>query len=143
RCLDRLAGAHLLTELTACRYTCHDLLRHYAAERAHGDDSDTERGAAVDRLYRFYLHTVDTAVDTIGAGLVRLPRPPGGHDLPALRFGGPDEALAWLDAERPNLVAAVTAAGPHPAGRLLADALRSYLLRRALTIDWVAAAAAR
>jgi DNA-binding SARP family transcriptional activator/tetratricopeptide (TPR) repeat protein len=146
--LDRLAAAHLLIETAPGRYTCHDLLRCYAAERAHLDDDDAGRSAAVDRVYGYYLRTVDCAVDVFAAGLTRLPRPATDAtdtELPTPRFDNPDQALAWLDVDRPNLVAAVTTAaehGPYRAAWLLADALRGYLLQRILIVDWLAVAAA-
>jgi tetratricopeptide (TPR) repeat protein len=146
--LDHLAAAHLLTETAPGRYACHDLLRCYAAERAHLDDDDAGLSSAVDRVYGHYLRTVDDAVDVFAAGLTRLPRPTidAIHtELPTSRFDNPDQALAWLDVDRPNLVAAVTAAaehGPYRAAWLLADALRGYLLQRVLIVDWLAVAAA-
>jgi tetratricopeptide (TPR) repeat protein len=52
-------------------------------------------------------------------------------------------ALAWLDAERANLVAVVAYAaehGPRQAAWLLADALRCYFVRRMYTVDGLAVA---
>src|SRR5439155_14302183 len=75
RLLDRLAGAHLLTEQAPGRYAFHDLLRAYAADRARAVDSEAERRAAVDRLARHYLSTVDAAARVVYPGFVRLPVP--------------------------------------------------------------------
>jgi hypothetical protein len=53
--------------------------------------------------------------------------------------------VAWLDAERANLVAAVQHAaehGPQPAAWLLADALRGYFWLRRWTVEWAVAAGA-
>jgi DNA-binding SARP family transcriptional activator/tetratricopeptide (TPR) repeat protein len=145
RQLHRLAGAHLLSEASPGRYTCHDLLRRYAAERAFLDDDVARREAAMDRLHQFYVHGVDAAVDTVAIRMLRMPRPAATHGLTTPRFDHSEQALAWLDAERPNLVAAATTAaarGQHSAAWLLADALRGYLTHRSLIVDWLTVAAA-
>ena len=51
-------------------------------------------------------------------------------------------ALAWLDAERANLVAAVRAGAPGVLPALIADALRGYFHLRRYTADWLAVAEA-
>src|SRR5215471_14883940 len=55
--LAGLARAHLLAEPAPGRYAFHDLLRAYAAERAHSDDSEDDRRAATHRMLDHYLHT--------------------------------------------------------------------------------------
>jgi tetratricopeptide (TPR) repeat protein len=60
-------------------------------------------------------------------------------------FGNRLEALAWLDAERPNLIAAITDGAGHGHTRLawlLADTLRGYFALRRHTVDWLTAAQA-
>jgi DNA-binding SARP family transcriptional activator len=52
--LERLAIAHLVQEHAFGRYTLHDLLRRYAAERAQAEEPETERRRALDRLYRYH-----------------------------------------------------------------------------------------
>ncbi|WP_436758829.1 BTAD domain-containing putative transcriptional regulator [Streptosporangium sp. V21-05] len=141
--LAELVGAHLISEHTAGRYAFHDLLRLYAAERDRDEDSDDERGAATGRLYDHYLRTAIAAAQLLYPHLIRLPRnapppepAPAGPDEP----GEPGGALAWLDAEHVNLVAAVTHAaqhGPRPAAWFLADTLRGYLARRQHSIQWL------
>jgi tetratricopeptide (TPR) repeat protein len=54
-------------------------------------------------------------------------------------------ALAWLDAERPNLLALVqqaAAQGPREQAWLLADAMRGYLYLRRFSVDWLTIASA-
>lgn len=79
----------------------HDLVRLYAGQLsgAHADADGRER--ARDRLLRYYLDTAGAADDHLRA----LPTTP----VPTV-FTGRDSALAWLDAERPSLIAAVTMA---------------------------------
>src|SRR5207245_2767225 len=85
-------------------------------------------------LYDHYTRTVDAAVDLLKPGVVRLTREPP----PSVPFQDRAQALAWVDAERRNLVAAVVAAadqGPLPAAWHLADAMRGYFwLGQALAI---------
>jgi hypothetical protein len=46
-----------LFERSPGRYTCHDLLRTYAADLSQEVDSDRERAAATHRILDHYLHT--------------------------------------------------------------------------------------
>ncbi len=138
--LERLADAHLLAQPIPGRYVLHDLLRAYAAERVQQEDSAEERDAATRRLADWYLYTTDAAARLLYPERLRLPLPqpeaPLGP-LPALNNHA--QALAWLDAERANLLAAVrhtAAEGPHPVAWLIADALRGYYWLRMHTVDW-------
>jgi DNA-binding SARP family transcriptional activator/tetratricopeptide (TPR) repeat protein len=139
--LDQLAAAHLVGQPVPGRYASHDLLRQYAADRARQEDGDGEREAALGRLYDWYLHCADTAARTLYPRRLRLAIPPvtaaTGPDL-----SEPAGALAWLDAERSNLVSAIRYAaesGPRPAAWLLADTLRGYFWLCMHTVDWLAA----
>ncbi len=103
RALGQLSRAHLLEAAagTADRWRMHDLLHLYARNLsdAHADADGREQ--ARDRLLRYYLETARAAARHLRA----LP----GTPVPAA-FTSRDSAFAWLDAERPNLVAAVTMA---------------------------------
>ncbi|MFD9700044.1 BTAD domain-containing putative transcriptional regulator [Lentzea sp. NPDC059081] len=124
--LALLADASLLSRPAPGRYAFHDLLRLYAAERADGDPGP---------LFDFYLRGVDACARTLYPEKVRLPLP----EAPALATAA--EALAWLDTERANLVAAAQH-GPPPVAWLLADSLRGYFWLRMCTVEWQAIAAA-
>jgi hypothetical protein len=52
--LAQLAHAHLISEHTPGRYTLHDLLRAYATEQTHTNDTDTDRHTAIGRLLDHY-----------------------------------------------------------------------------------------
>lgn len=126
RALDRLERTHLILQPAPGRYGFHDLIRLYARE---GDGSLTG-------LFDFYLGTAEEAKRLLYPQTLQLPCP---SPAPAqLTFDTPAEALAWLDAERANLVAAVTHTaerGPRRFAWRLADTLRGYLsLRR--DPDW-------
>ena len=101
--IGQLVRAHLVEAAAgaAGRWRMHDLLRLYARQLsdAHADADGREQ--ARDRLLRYYL-------DTAGAADAHLRALPG-TPVPAV-FTGRDSALAWLDAERPSLIAAVTMA---------------------------------
>jgi DNA-binding SARP family transcriptional activator/tetratricopeptide (TPR) repeat protein len=145
--LARLARAHLLEAPAAGRYALHDLLRRYAAEHATALDSEPERGAALDRLFAFYLHGVAAAAGHLYPQVLRLPLPARPAGSPTVGLADDKQASTWLDDERPNLVAAVVTAAD-TAGELramawlLADAIRGYLFMRMYTVDWLTVATA-
>jgi tetratricopeptide (TPR) repeat protein/transcriptional regulator with XRE-family HTH domain len=143
--LERLAGGHLLGQHAPGRFGFHDLLRLYARGRTEAEDSEPERQAALGRLLAWYLHTAAAATRLLYPTMVRLPLPPASSQLPVPAFTDRAQALAWLDAERSNLVAAVQHAaehGPRPSAWLLADALHGYLWQGMYVADWSAVAEA-
>jgi tetratricopeptide (TPR) repeat protein len=114
--LRHLCGDHLLQRDVPDRYTFHDLIRAYATTRAHDEDRLPDRRAALTRLFDYYLATTATAMNTLHPAHAHL-RPeilPASTPTPPL--GDPDTALAWLETERPTLVAvaAYTAAAGWP-----------------------------
>jgi DNA-binding SARP family transcriptional activator len=155
RQLERLAAAHLIGRPAPNRYAFHDLLRLYAGERAHGTDGSADCAAAVGRLLDWYLHTADAAARALYPTMLRLPLPDRDPPtVPSLREGSATlalprtfddhtDALRWLDAELPNLSAAIQYGadhGPLPAAWLLADALRGYCWLRMYPVEWLAIA---
>ncbi|MEV6103258.1 tetratricopeptide repeat protein [Streptomyces sp. NPDC051940] len=109
RGLDRLVRASLVDEVTPGRYRPHDLLRSYAAELAAAEDAPADRTAALARLCDHYLRTAARAADIIAPHELRLP--PATDGTPAPRPPADyQDALAWLDTERANLVRTATAA---------------------------------
>jgi DNA-binding SARP family transcriptional activator/Tfp pilus assembly protein PilF len=141
--LEQLAQAHLVEEPGPGRYAFHDLLRLYAHARGAAEDDETGRHAATQRLLDHYLSGLDAAARLLYPEKLRLPLPLPPQPPPADRFADHAQALAWVDAERPNLVAAVqhTAEhGPPATAWLLADALRGYFHLRMYTIEWLSVA---
>ncbi|WP_192806693.1 XRE family transcriptional regulator [Streptomyces arboris] len=111
--LGRLGDHHLVSEPVRGRYGLHDLIRLYARARADRCPAD-ERATALERLSDYYQQTA-RAADTF---LLRHSRPGGPYParLPAAAAPGlPDRAaaLAWLRAERANLLAVLAHATAH------------------------------
>src|SRR5689334_22252016 len=105
--LEVLVDTHLLESVTTDRYRFHDLLRVYAAERAADDLLAAERDAAVTRLLAWYMRTADAAATAVSPRRFNIPvGGPDEDDVPPLAFASADEALAWYDSERANLVSA-------------------------------------
>ena len=128
--LRALAAEHLVLPSGTDRYALHDLVRAYATEQARDEERPSERRAALTRLVDHYLHSAAAAMDTLyPAERHRRPRlAPRAEPLPDVAH--PDAALAWLDAERPTLVAicAYCAANGWPEhGVRLAATIYSYL----------------
>jgi tetratricopeptide (TPR) repeat protein len=137
RLLTQLAQSNLIEQSSPDRYTFHDLLRLYAAERAHTEEDPQEREAACVRLLHHYLHTAEAATSLLVPQKLRLISPLEG--APAAGFNDTAEASAWLDTERANLVAAICHAaehGPRPVAWLLAESLRVYFWRGMHFADW-------
>jgi DNA-binding SARP family transcriptional activator len=137
--LNRLVGAHLVDQPEPGRYVFHDLLRLYAAERAESEDDDAERADASTRLYEWYLDQVAAAARQLYPQVLRLHVPASVEAT----YPDPTAALAWLDAELPNLLAAIERTAAHGPSRyawLLADGLRGYFWLRRNVVDWLAAA---
>ena len=103
--LEVLVDTHLLESVTTDRYRFHDLLRVYAAERAEADLPAAERDAAVTRLLTWYMRSADAAASVISPHRYNIPLEPAADSAP-LAFADVDDALAWYDSERANLVAA-------------------------------------
>jgi DNA-binding SARP family transcriptional activator/tetratricopeptide (TPR) repeat protein len=141
RQLDQLAASYLVDVQPQGRYELHDLIRLYAAERAAVEESEPDRGAALDRLYGYYLGRVDAAASRVYPEVIRLP----GDQPDATGFPDAAAGLAWLGAERANLVAAVRTAavdGHRRHAWRLADALCGYLRLGGHAVDWAVVAKA-
>jgi tetratricopeptide (TPR) repeat protein len=108
--LERLVDAHLLETPRPGRYQFHDLVRLHARQLAARDHPEDERMERLGRLWGFYTATAWNTLALLRPGDRRL-----ASAAPAWAQGGrgfDDElaALDWLEAERPNLLAAVAQA---------------------------------
>ena len=112
--LEVLVDANLLESVAPDRYKFHDLLRVYASERAAADLSEPDRKAAITRLLRWYMYTADAAATAVAPYRYNIPLdPPAPNEPESLSFTGPEDALAWYDSERFNIVAATRQAAAH------------------------------
>jgi DNA-binding SARP family transcriptional activator len=138
--LGELARASLLTEHVPGRFTCHDLLRAYAAERSTAEDSAAQRDLALGRLLHWYLRTADAAARVVTPARRHLslgPAPPG---YQAPEFATYEQAMDWLVAERASLVTAVRDArrrGLHRLAWQLPLALWDVFLLRGPWDQWI------
>jgi tetratricopeptide (TPR) repeat protein len=111
--LEVLVDAHLLESPAPDRYRLHDLLRDYAADRARADDPPQAVEDAVRRVLDWYLRTAVAAADVVAPYLDQVPLDPAGPGSVPLAFATAEEALAWCEQERTNLVAATRQAAAH------------------------------
>ena len=103
--LDRLAGAYLVTEDSAGRFSMHDLLRLFARATCQETDSPDDRDAAETRLVDYYANLavfLNSCVDPRRRPAAEQAAEQAGGTLPSMR-----EGLAIFQAERPGVLAAL------------------------------------
>jgi tetratricopeptide (TPR) repeat protein/DNA-binding XRE family transcriptional regulator len=105
--LAELARAHLVAEHVPGRFAFHDLLRTYAADQALAEDSCTERRAAIHRMLDHYLHTACAAAMLISPSRDPLTLAPAQPGVSPEDIADREQAVAWFQAERQVLLAAV------------------------------------
>ncbi|MGW4210348.1 AfsR/SARP family transcriptional regulator [Lentzea sp. NPDC004789] len=104
--LAELTRAHLLDEHTPGRFTFHDLLRAYAADRAEELPED-QRRHAMRRLFDHYVHTADRVYHVLASihAPIALVEPD-----PVVRPEQPADqtaAWSWYETEHPVLLAVI------------------------------------
>jgi tetratricopeptide (TPR) repeat protein len=132
RLLESLLDHNLLTQQVRRRYSFHDLIRMYARSLSE-QDRGAGRDAALSRLLDYYQYTARAADDH----LARHSRfgPKVSTDVALTRapeVASRASALAWMRAERANLIAAaeeVTARPQRSRVVALAAALGNFLLQ--------------
>jgi DNA polymerase III delta prime subunit len=131
--LERLVDAQMLEPLTPGRYQLHELLRLFAKERLGGH---SRQPMARDRPGAGVL--LDTARQaTAWLRPTGVQHPPGG----SATFGDRAAAIAWLEAERGNLLAAIRQAASQgsPVSWQLTQLLFPFFERRKYWREWVEA----
>jgi Tfp pilus assembly protein PilF len=83
-------------------YGFHDLVRLFAGKCCEADEQPADRAAAVNRLLAHYRTTTQAAHTHLDS------RTPADHR--SWLFAGRGDAVAWLEAERPNLIPVVSLA---------------------------------
>jgi class 3 adenylate cyclase/tetratricopeptide (TPR) repeat protein len=110
RGLEGLYDQYLLTEPTQGRYRMHDLLREHARALAGRLDPGSDREQATARLLDYYQHVTGLVRK---AGTVPVP---GTVPAAVPALADRDQALAWVRAERANLMGCLdlaTGTGQH------------------------------
>ncbi|MFI9010992.1 ATP-binding protein [Actinosynnema sp. NPDC053489] len=105
--LHALENASLINRNAGGRCTMHDLIRSYAATTAHHDLAESVRTASLRRLLDYYLHCADLAdgqLPVARGNSVRVAPEHQPAEVPKLT--GSAEAVAWLEAEQVNVIAA-------------------------------------
>jgi tetratricopeptide (TPR) repeat protein len=113
RQLDMLLAAHLLRQCASGRYTLHDLVRIYATSRSHDEDPARARRAALSRLRSYYRVTASLATEHHLPYERGLCPPPGSPPTPVPALDDRAAATAWLERERPGLIATAVHAANH------------------------------
>ncbi|MEU4690436.1 BTAD domain-containing putative transcriptional regulator [Actinoplanes sp. NPDC023714] len=138
--LGELSRANLVTEVEPGRFHIHDLVRAYSEELLAERESPAARQAAEARLDHHHRHSLLRAAVTLNP--FRSPEAIGATAVPPRvepeEFDGYDQAWAWLQRERPVLIAMAeraVARGDDPAVVQYAWGLANFLQRGS---DWPA-----
>lgn len=123
----------LLEEVAPDRFQMLDSVKEFAAR-------EPAPAGALERLLDFYLVTLASAV-SVAYPFDRAALPSVDRESPLSRqFTRADEALAWVTAERDNLMAAIGHSGPDHAWRLAALIWRHFNTANRFD-DWIEAVA--
>jgi DNA-binding SARP family transcriptional activator/tetratricopeptide (TPR) repeat protein len=114
RVLERLVDSHLLETPTPGRYRPHDVLRLYARETAERDLPERARAAALAGAYGYYIRRSWRTLEVLMPGVQRLADADPRWRAGECGFTDYRAALAWLETERANLLAAVEQAAGTP-----------------------------
>ncbi len=138
--LTELIRAHLVTEPVAGRYAFHDLLRAYATDLTHTQDTDDVRHATQHRMLDHYLHTADSADWLLYPHRDRIEIVPCQPGVVPEDLTEPAQALVWFTRESRVLLAAVDHAANTGFGTYawkLAWSLVTFFERRGYRHEWV------
>ncbi|MBO0804588.1 MAG: tetratricopeptide repeat protein, partial [Nocardiopsaceae bacterium] len=107
--LAELTRASLLSEESSGRFTFHDLLRAYAAERA-AMDAETGLSEALLRMLDHYVRTAREGIGRLYPGRPPVELPPVPSGVTPEEFHNYEEALDWFGAEQQVLRAVLALA---------------------------------
>ncbi|MGD1217150.1 BTAD domain-containing putative transcriptional regulator [Streptomyces krungchingensis] len=105
--MAELVDHHLLVEPAPERYTCHDLLRAWAAELSATLDAAGVRSQARARMFEHYLYSADAANALLAPERSTVILPPPRPGVRPETFYGRADAAEWITAERKLLPALV------------------------------------
>ncbi|GAB3006846.1 ATP-binding protein [Saccharothrix stipae] len=104
--LRSLEEASLINRNPRGRYSMHDLIRHYAAEKARQLLSDSVRTAALRRVVDFYLHTAHLGTRHLDPHRQPIRLEPATPACLPYPLADSTAAMAWFDAEHHCVLAA-------------------------------------
>ena len=114
--LESLARAHLIERSAAYgRWRMHNLVRSFANDLA---SSDSERRAALEKLFSWYAHSVNAADIAMRPGRIR-PDIGSYSGARLAAFRNRNDALTWCTTEQANLVATVHSGESEGLGHLI------------------------
>ncbi|MFI5753670.1 tetratricopeptide repeat protein [Streptomyces sp. NPDC051569] len=138
--LATVARVHLIQEVAVRRYTCHDLVREYAAERGREEDTEADRHGAVRRLLDYYVDMITRVNEVCGFLAPNLAREAEAPVAPVEEFSAEADATTWFDAEWENLLVVIAHAAEHGPRRyawLLVEAMQDLLHHRRTHVEWL------
>jgi tetratricopeptide (TPR) repeat protein len=105
--LGQLSAGHLINQRPDGRHAYHDLLRLYAVELAHREETPAQRRSALGRLLDHYLHTAAAGALLLFPQRDAIPLAAARRGAVQTDLGDRAQALDWFSANRAGLVAAV------------------------------------
>ena len=138
--LDELTGSNLVAE-SAGRFSFHDLLRAYAAERARDHQGEAGRRAAVNRVLDHCLHTAHAAALLLNPARDPIPLGPPCAGTAPEDLRAPEQAVSWCQAEYRVVLAVISLAveeGFDAHAWQIPWCLVNFFDRRGYWHDWVA-----
>jgi tetratricopeptide (TPR) repeat protein/transcriptional regulator with XRE-family HTH domain len=139
--IGELTRAHLIAERIPGRYALHDLLRVYAAEQASGQEPETGRRAAVQRMLDHYLHAAHAAALVLEPHRDPLTLPPLQPGAAPDAISDDQHAMAWFAAEHQVLTALFSLGGNYGLDRYdwqLPAVMATYFERRGAWSEYAA-----
>lgn len=136
--LRSAARMHLVEEGGDGRFTWHDLVHEFAAQRLR--EEEHQRNGAALRLLDYFLHGAERAARACELQPSRLPVPaPVAGGRPPV-FESREDALAWMRREWEDLTAVVGHAAEHGPGRpawQLVVSLQDVMAHRHPLAEWI------
>lgn len=137
--LDQLTAAHLMQNSARDRYLFHDLLRAYALERAHVEETLEQQRRSRRRVYTWYLWMAEEGRRVILPYSHAVALPPAGPDLPITPPSTVAEAMAWFERERLNILDTIRQAdelGDHDVAWQLPVVSDGFFELKSYWADW-------
>ena len=111
RAVSELTRSGLLAEHVPGRFSCHDLLRGYAAQLTRAHDREADRRTALRRVLDYYLQTSAALSRSLNPSRAPIPLlSPADQEVVTPQNLAPAAGVAWFEAEHQVLMAAIARA---------------------------------